>query len=177
LATRCAALCVLLVSARGGLAAQGTGPPPAIAVLNLRFDGEHANVLEPGDTAVAAAATSRLLATLRASEAVQPLDSARVASAVEAAEADGNPCDRACALAVARQLGAAWVTTGTVTKTSNLVWLLSGQLFSVTTGKAVLSDAYELKGDASRIAPAGAHVFAQRVEKAIAAARLVRADP
>ena len=177
MATRCAALCVLLVSAGGGLAAQAHGPPAAIAVLNLRFDGEHANVLEPGDTAVAAAATSRLLATLRAAEAVRALDSGLVASAVEAAEADGNPCDRACALTVARRLGAAWVTIGTVTKTSNLVWLLSAQLFSVTTGKTVLSDAYELKGDASRIAPAGAHVFAQRVEKAIAAARQVSADP
>jgi uncharacterized protein DUF2380 len=177
LARRWAALCVLLVSAGDRLAAQGNGPPPAIAVLNLRFDGERANVLEPGDTAVARAATSRLLATLRASEVVLALDSARVASTVEAAEADGNPCDRACALTVARGLGAAWVTTGTVTKTSNLVWLLSAQLFSVTTGKTVLSDAYELKGDASRIAPAGAHVFAQRVEKAIARARSVSADP
>ena len=30
---------------------------PRIAVVNLRFDGEHANVLQPGDTAIVAAAT------------------------------------------------------------------------------------------------------------------------
>src|SRR2546428_232306 len=47
-----------------GLAAQSSGSPPlsppapAVAVLALRFDGEHANVLEPGATAVGRAATS-----------------------------------------------------------------------------------------------------------------------
>ncbi len=177
MSARRAALCVLLAFAAGRLAAQHGGPRPAIAVVNLRFDGEHANVLEPGDTAVAAAAMSKLLATLQASDAVAVLDSARVAGAVAAAEADGNPCDNACALAVGRELGAAWVAKGTVTKTSNLVWLLSANLFDVTTGTPVLTDSYELKGDATRMAPAGAHVFAERVEKAISGARPTSAAP
>lgn len=172
---RSAALCVLL--AVGRLAAQDGGPRPAIVVLNLRFDGEHANVLEPGDTAVVATATSRLLATLQASDAVAVLDSARVAGAVAAAEADGNPCDNACALGVGRELGAAWVAKGTVTKTSNLVWVLTANLFAVATGKRVLTDSYELKGDATRMAPAGAHVFAERVEKAISRARMTGTAP
>ncbi len=59
----------LLVALAGPtLGAQTASPRPAIAVLNLQFDGRFANVLEPGDTAVAAAATSRLLETLKASD-------------------------------------------------------------------------------------------------------------
>src|SRR5438094_4687948 len=91
------------------LAAQTRAARPAIVVLNLRFDGEHATVLEPGDTAVARAATSRLRATLRASGGLAVVDSSAVADALAAVAADGNPCDSACARAVARPLHAAWV--------------------------------------------------------------------
>jgi hypothetical protein len=153
------------------LAAQSGSPRPAIVVVNLRFDGEHANVLSPGDTAVVAAATSKLLATLRTSEVVMLVDSSAVARAVAAAEAGGDPCGNDCALAVARQLGARWVAKGTISNLSNLVWLLTAELFDATTGKPVLADSYEIKGDARLMAPAGAHVFAQRVEKKIGAAR------
>jgi len=160
---------LLLVGAR--LVAQTGGSRPAIVVLNLRFDGEHANVLSPGDTAIVAAATSKLLATLRASTVVTPVDSTVVAAAVAAAEAGGNACDNACALAVARQVGARWVAKGTISNLSNLVWLLTAELFDATSGKPVLADSYEIKGDAARMAPAGAHVFAQRIEKTIGGAR------
>jgi TolB-like protein len=136
--------------------------------VNLRFDGEHANVLQAGDTAIVAAATSKLLATLAASDRVALVDSTAVATAVGAAEASGNPCDNACAVAVARKVGARWVAKGTISNLSNLVWLLTAELFDATTGKRVLADSYEIKGDAARMAPAAAHVFAQRVEKTIA---------
>jgi len=69
------------------------------------------------------------------------------------------------------------VAKGTVSKTSNLVWLLRAELFDATTGKAVLADNYELKGDAARMAPAGAHVFAQRVERAVAERHAAAVDP
>src|SRR5439155_26993803 len=59
-----------------------------MVVLNLRFDGADANVLEPGDTAVVRAATSRLLSPMHASDGVADDDSATVAAAVTAAEAD-----------------------------------------------------------------------------------------
>src|SRR6059058_2334924 len=101
---------------------------PAVAVINLRFHGEHANVLQPGDTAVVAAATSKLRATLGASDVVTIVDSSATATAVAQAEADGNPCDNACARAVARRLGARWVAKGTISNLSNLVWLLSADL-------------------------------------------------
>jgi len=148
-----------------------------LVVLNLRFDGAYANVLEPGDTAVVWAATSRLLATLRAYDGVAVVDSGMVAAAVTAAEADGNPCGTACAQAVARRLGARWVVKGMVLKTSNLVWILRAELLDATTGKALLADSYELKGDAARMAPAGAHAFAQRVERAVTEHPTSAVDP
>src|SRR5438445_8616907 len=49
---------------------QSGAPRPAVAVLNLRFDGEHANVLQAGDTAIVAAATSKPLEPLAASGSV-----------------------------------------------------------------------------------------------------------
>ncbi len=162
---------LLLSTLAGGLAAQSGVPRPTLIVLNLRFDGEHANVLSPGDTAVVAAATSKLLATLRASERVTLVDSGAVATAVAAAEAGGNPCGNDCAVSVARRLGARWVAKGTISNLSNLVWLLTAELFDATTGKPVLADSYEIKGDARIMAPAGAHVFAQRIEKTIGGAR------
>ena len=162
---------MLVAVAAPRLAAQGGAARPAIVVVNLRFDGEHANVLGPGDTAVVAAATSKLLATLRASDLVTLVDSTAVAAAVAGAEAGGNPCGNDCAVAVARQLGARWVAKGTISNLSNLVWLLTAELFDAMTGKPVLADSYEIKGDARRMAPAGAHVFAQRVEKTIGAGR------
>ena len=127
-----------------------------------------APVFGPMFRKIAVARFCRTLATLLASDDVTLVDSARVAKAVTAAEADGNPCDNACAVAVARKLGAQWVVTGTVTKTSNLVWILTGELLDVAAGRPVLADGYELKGDARTIAPAGAHVFAQRVARAVA---------
>jgi TolB-like protein len=148
-----------------------------LVVFNLRFDGAYANVLEPGDTAIVHAATSRLLATLRAFDGVAVVDSEKVAAAVTAAEADGNPCDNACAQVVARRLGARWVVKGVVLKTSNLVWILRADLLDAPTGKVILADSYELKGDAARMAPAGAHVFAQRIERAVAEQHPSAVDP
>jgi TolB-like protein len=161
----------LLIStaARAQTSAPAPAPPrPAVAVVNLRFDGEHANVLQAGDTAIVAAATSTLLATLAASDRLALVDSTMVATAVAVAEGSGNPCDNACAVAVARKVGARWVAKGTISNLSNLVWLLTAELFDAATGKPVLADSYEIKGDAARMAPAAAHVFAQRVEKTIA---------
>ena len=156
-----------LVCGAVALEAQSSTPRPTIAVINLRFDGEHANVLGPGDTAVVAAATSKLLETLRGSPVLTLIDSATVAAAVAAAEADGNACDNPCAVAVARRLGARWLAKGSISNLSGLVWRLGAELFDVTSGDPVIVDSYEIKGDPARMAPLGAHMFAQRVEKKV----------
>src|SRR2546427_13170129 len=148
------------------LAAQTRAARPAIVVLTLRFDGEHATVLEPGDTAVARAVTSRLRATLRASGGLAVVDSSAVADALAAVAADGNPCDSACARAVARRLHADWVAGGTVMKTRNLVWILTAEMLDVARGKPVLADSYELKGGATRMGTAGAGRIARPVGQA-----------
>ena len=171
---RVAPLAPLLLSC-ATLGAQNRAPRPAIAVINLRFDGQHANVLGPGDTAVVAAATSKLLETLRGSPVVTLLDSATVAAAVAAAEADGNPCDNPCAVAVARRLGARWLAKGSISNLSGLVWRLGAELFDVTSGQPVIVDSYEIKGDPARMAPLSAHMFAQRVERKVG--ELVRLRP
>src|SRR2546426_3102578 len=112
----------MLVSIAGArLSGQTGGARPAIVVVNLRFDGEHANVLQASDTAVVAAATSKLLATLRASELVTLVDSSAVAAAVAAAEAGGDPCGNARAVGGARQLRARSGAEGAISKLSNLL--------------------------------------------------------
>src|SRR5437016_14333696 len=90
-----------------------------MVVLNLRFDGAYANVLEPGDTAVVRAATSRLLATLRAFDGVAVADSATVPAAVTAAEAAGNPSANPCAPVLPRRPGARGLAKGTVSRRAN----------------------------------------------------------
>src|SRR3989442_15778284 len=94
---------MVLFVAGSRLAAQTAGPRPTVVVLNLRFDGEHANVLQASDTAVVAAATSKLLATLRASELVTLVDSRAVAAPVAAAGAGGRPRGHPPARARARR--------------------------------------------------------------------------
>jgi hypothetical protein len=48
-----------------------------------------------------------------------------------------------------------------------LIWIFSGELINVATGKLVLDDSYELKGIASDMVPKGAEVFARRVVKRV----------
>jgi hypothetical protein len=160
---------LLLSALAGRLAAQSGVPDPALAVLDLRFDGAHATVLEPGDTAVVGAATAQLRATLARVPGVTLIDSTRVAARVAAEAPEGNRCDNACALRVGRALGARWVVMGTLAKTSPLIWVFFVGLIDVTTGTPVLADTYEIKGEAMRMAPAGAAAFARRVAKATGA--------
>jgi uncharacterized protein DUF2380 len=143
----------------------------SVALFDFAFYGTHANSIEPGDTTMAAVATAALREDLARLPGVVLLDSVALARAASAPgprdSANGKPCNVviACARAAARQAGAAWAITGTVSKTSNLIWLFSGQLIDVRTGKLVMDDEYELKGDSREMVVQGARVFAQRVAK------------
>jgi len=146
---------------------------PRIAMLDLAFYGKRANSLEPGDPELASEGTARVRAQILDSDGVVLLDSAAVAAAQSlpavVAAAQGKECNViiACARAVGQALGVPWVVTGKVSKTSNLIWIFSGQLIDVATGKLVMDDEYELKGDAHDMVAAGARAFARRVVRKV----------
>jgi hypothetical protein len=56
-----------------------------------------------------------------------------------------------------------------VSKTSNLIWLLSAQLVHVPSGTIVLDDSTELKGDPATMVRVGARIFAERVARTVRA--------
>ena len=56
-----------------------------------------------------------------------------------------------------------------VSKTSNLIWLFTGQLIdaSVDSTSVILDDSTELKGDPEPMVRAGSRIFAERVARAV----------
>ena len=149
-------------------------PATRVAMLDLAFYGKRANSLEPGDSLLATEATKTVRQYLSRDTALTLVDSAAVAAAERSPEAleatHGKPCNVvvACARAVGHKLGVPWVVMGKVSKTSNLIWIFSGQLINVGSGRLVMDDDYELKGIATDMVPRGALVFARRVAKRIA---------
>jgi len=145
----------------------------SVAMLDMAMYNARANVQEPTDSAKAVIATEKLRDTLSRFPGVALVDSARIAAAeaspaaVEAA--GGKPCNVivACARAVGKALGVRWVVMGKVSKTSNLIWLFSGELIDVETGQLLLDDDCELKGDPDTMVPAGVGLFANRIDKRI----------
>lgn len=147
-----------------------------VAVLDFAFYGKRANSIEPGDSALADSATARVRAELARTPGLTLVDAEVVrraeASPEAVAAATGRPCNVvvACARAVGEALGVRWTVMGKVSKTSNLIWIFSGQLIDVSTGALVMDDEYELKGIAAEMAPAGARVFARRAAKTMTGA-------
>ena len=132
-----------------------------------------ANQQEASDTSRAALATEVLRG--KVAELIGPalIDSAAVDSLAQAPRyrplAGDQPCNVivACAKAVGKDLGATWVVLAKVSKTSNLIWLLTGQLIHVPDGEIVLDDSTELKGDPEPMVRAGVRIFAERVARTI----------
>jgi hypothetical protein len=143
----------------------------SVAMLNVSLYNERANIKESTDSAKAALATDKLRDTLSRLPGVRLIDAARTATAETSAPAlsaaAGEPCNVivACARAVGKALGARWVVMGKVSKTSNLIWLFSGELINVETGEMLLDDDCELKGDPNVMVPAGVGLFANRISK------------
>jgi hypothetical protein len=181
LASRCAVVCTAALSilAVPGVHAQsGTSSgqkPVKVAMLDLAFYGKRANDIFPGDTAMADTATAVMRKALASAPGISFADAQSVASAAASPTAkaivEDRPCNVvvACARSVGQQLGAKWVVMGKISKTSDLIWIFSGELIDVASGKLVLDDSYELKGIAKDMVPKGAEVFARRVAKKVTA--------
>jgi len=157
-----------------GAAPSGPESPSApVAVFPASLYNAQANVREPSDTAQAVLATKVLRERLRERLGGQALDYAAVDSAADTpaarAMAGGVACHLrvACAVDVGRSLGARWVVLAKVSKTSNLIWLLSAQLVRVADGEIVLDDSTELKGDPAQMVRVGTRIFADRVVRTI----------
>jgi hypothetical protein len=139
-----------------------------VALLPAALYNEQANVQEPTDAAKAAVATEVLAAKL--GELL-----GRRAILVDG----GSGCNVrvACAREAARAAGAQWVVLSKVSKTSNLIWLLTGQLIHVPTGEIVLDDSTELKGEPEAMTRAGTRIFAERVARTVKRGGLVTDYP
>jgi hypothetical protein len=144
-----------------------------VVMLDLAFYGKRANDLLPNDSAMAMTATAVMRAGLTNKPGITFVDSATVAKTVKGPKAmavvQDIPCNVvvACAREVGKELGADWVVMGKISKTSDLIWIFSGELIDVASGKLVLDDSYELKGIAADMVPKGAEVFARRVAKKV----------
>ena len=181
--TCAAALAIVAVpGARAQSGSSSVKAPVKVAMLDLAFYGKRANDIFPGDTSMADTATAVMRKALASAPGISFFDAASVAKAAESPKAkaivEDRPCNVvvACARAVGQELGAHWVVMGKISKTSDLIWVFSGELIDVASGKLVLDDSYELKGIAKDMVPKGAEVFARRVAKKVTTADSVAAQ-
>jgi hypothetical protein len=150
-------------------------PDARVAALDVALYNAQANVQEPTDADKAALATEVLHGTLARLLPGQLADSTAVqaASSTDAARAiaGGQACNVvvACARAAAQEVNATWVVLAKVSKTSNLIWLLTAQLVHVPSGTLVLDDSTELKGEPEAMVRAGSRIFAERVARTVRA--------
>jgi hypothetical protein len=149
-------------------------PPTAqVVVLPVALYNAQANVQEASDSAQAALSTQVLTAKLQELLGEQLLAGPRVAAAASSPKAQATtgkqPCNVivACARYVADSLEAPWVVMAKVSKTSNLIWLLTGQLIHAPTGEIILDDSTELKGEVQAMVRAGSRIFAERVARTV----------
>jgi hypothetical protein len=144
-----------------------------VALLPVALYTAGANVQEASDSLARVVADSVLAARLDSllPGRVASGDAVRRAIASPAAveAAGGKRCAVivACAREVGRAVGAAWVVMAKVSKTSNLIWLFTGDLVDVASGTLELDDTTELKGDPVRMTRAGTAIFADRVARAV----------
>jgi len=167
------------MSGPGEAAAQVThqmgpeSPTAMVAVFTAALYNEGANVREASDSSRAELATTVLRDRLtdQLGDQLVPFDLVdSIADLPSSRELTGGiPCNVvvSCAREVARRVEAPWVVLSKVSKTSNLIWLLSSQLVRVRTGEIILDDSTELKGDPATMVPVGARNFADRVARTV----------
>ena len=144
-----------------------------LVVLPVALYNAQANVQEASDSTRATLSTQILTGKLQELLGSQLIAGPKVeaaASSREALRTTGNqPCNVivACARQVANSLQAPWVVIAKVSKTSNLIWLFTGQLIHAPTGEIVLDDSTELKGEPEAMVRAGSRIFAERVARTV----------
>ena len=150
-------------------------PGASVAALDVALYNAQANVRERTDAEKAALASKVLHATLASLLPGQLADRAAVRAAAHSEPAQtlagGQACNVvvACARAVAGAVDAPWVVLAKVSKTSNLIWLLTAQLVHVPSGTIILDDSTELKGEPEAMVRAGVRNFAERVARTVRA--------
>jgi hypothetical protein len=174
-----AALLILVLATGRPLVAQSSTARPLepssapVAALVTALYNDQANLREASDSSKPAVATTMLRARL--SEALgeqlipfQVVDS--IATSSQSLELTGGlPCSVIvkCARALGAATGARWVVMTKVSKTSNLIWLLSAQLIRVSDGEIILDDSTELKGEPEGMIRVGVRSFADRVVRTV----------
>ncbi len=164
------------IQAQTTAASEPLEPPSAkVAALDVALYNAQANLIEATDTARAVLGSRVLDSTLsdRLGDQLRDPEAVRAAANSESALAltGGQPCNVivACARYVAGKVGAPWVVMAKVSKTSNLIWLLTAQLIHAPTGTIVLDDSTELKGEPDGMVRAGTRIFAERVARTVRA--------
>jgi len=148
-------------------------PSAKVVVLPVALYNAQANVQEASDSSRAALSTEVMTGKLQELLGPQLLSGNRVAlvagSPKALATTGKQPCNVivACARTVADSLKAPWVVIAKVSKTSNLIWLFTGQLIHAPSGTIVLDDTTELKGDPEGMVRAGSRIFAERVARTV----------
>ncbi len=148
-------------------------PDAHVLLLPMAMYNEQANLLEATDTVkafIASDVVQAKLGELVGGQLVDPATAKRVlALPAVLATTGGYACNVivACARAAARAASAPWVVMGKVSKTSNLIWLFTGQLIHVESGEIILDDSTELKGDPDNMVRIGSRIFAERVARTI----------
>jgi hypothetical protein len=148
-------------------------PTARVVLLPVALYNAQANVQEASDTSQATLSTEILTGKLRELLGSQLLAGPRVTEVAASPNAQATtgkqPCNVivACARTVADSLDAPWVVTAKVSKTSNLIWLFTGQLIHAPTGEIVLDDSTELKGETEAMVRAGSRIFAERVARTV----------
>jgi hypothetical protein len=148
-------------------------PTAPLVVFPVALYNAQANVQEASDSSQAVLSTEILTGKLQELLGKQVIAGQQVVAAASTAPAravTGNhSCNVivACARHVANSMGAPWVVIAKVSKTSNLIWLFTGQLIHARTGEIVLDDSTELKGEPHAMIRAGSRIFAERVARTV----------
>lgn len=145
----------------------------SVVVLPVALYNAQANVQEASDASQAELASqvlTRKLQELLGKQVIAGERVSTVAASPDAVATSGHQACNvivACARQVAKEVGAPWAVMAKVSKTSNLIWLFTGQLIHVPTGEIILDDSTELKGETTAMVRAGSRIFAERVARTV----------